>query len=161
MKVWKLTDEKGQTYRGCQWGEGIEHTTSGKGDLCTAGWLHAYADPLLAVLLNPVHANFASDTMQLWEAEGEGVQRDHCGLKLSFLRLRTLRRVELPQISTEQRVRFAILCTREVYNDSKWVHWAEKWLSDQNRPAARAEAAEAEAAAEAAAAGSASAGPSR
>ena len=35
-----------------------------------AGWLHCYSDPLLAVLLNPIHGNY--DNPRLFEAEIEG-----------------------------------------------------------------------------------------
>ncbi|KKL58315.1 hypothetical protein LCGC14_2226540, partial [marine sediment metagenome] len=56
--LYKLTDSNDQTYGKTQWGPGIEHAASGKGPLCTEGWLHAYTDPLLAVLLNPIHGNY-------------------------------------------------------------------------------------------------------
>ena len=56
-KLYKLTDQNHQTRNNTKWGAGVTHTASGQGDLCTAGWLHAYTSPLLAVLLNPIHAN--------------------------------------------------------------------------------------------------------
>ena len=84
MKLYKLTNAKDQTYGETQWGEGVEHTTDGFGDLCGPGWLHAYTDPLLAVLLNPLHAGFC--TPHLWEAEGE-IGRNDNGLKVGCKRL--------------------------------------------------------------------------
>ena len=68
LTLYKLTNENGQTYNKTQWGEGVVHTADGTGNLCSKRWIHAYADPLLAVLLNPIHANFHNP--QLWEAEG-------------------------------------------------------------------------------------------
>ena len=55
MRLYKLTVERGRTYDGMQWGPGVEHTAPGKGLLCSKGWLHAYTDPFLAVIFNPVH----------------------------------------------------------------------------------------------------------
>ena len=60
MKLYKLTDEKMQTYNGFQWVLGETHETNGEGNLCGPGWLHAYTDPLLAILLNPIHANISN-----------------------------------------------------------------------------------------------------
>lgn len=59
MKAYKLTDENHQTRNETQWGENITHYTNGEGELCGPGWLHYYNDPLLAVLLNPVHAGLS------------------------------------------------------------------------------------------------------
>ena len=33
MKLYKLTDKNGQTHGGCQWGPGVQHETSGDGDI--------------------------------------------------------------------------------------------------------------------------------
>jgi hypothetical protein len=40
MKLYKLTDEHGQTRGGTQWGEGVTHTATGTGtELCSDGWI--------------------------------------------------------------------------------------------------------------------------
>jgi len=144
MKLYKLTNEKDQTYGKTQWGENIEHTTDGSGNLCGPGWLHAYTDPLLAILLSPIHTNF--NDPHLWEAEGDVGKTDH-GLKVGCTRLRTVRRIKLPKITVEQRVRFAILCAWESCQNSQWRHWATNWLLGKDRtPAAAWAAAQAAAA---------------
>ena len=105
--VYKLTDDKNQTHGGTQWGKGVTHKAKGRGEeLCTEDVIHAYKHPLLAVLLNPIHADF--DKVRLWEAEGEIVIDD--GLKLGCKALTILKRIRVPKVTTEQRVRFAILC---------------------------------------------------
>jgi len=147
MKLYKLTDRNVQTYGGCQWGEGVEHTASGEGDLCDSGWLHAYTHPLLAVLLNPIYGNFRQARM--WEAEGI-VGKEDRGLEVGCTRLKTIREVPMPEVTTEQHVRFAIACTLQVYDESSFVDWAKNWLSGKDRAEASA-SARAEAAAEAAA----------
>ena len=135
MKLYKLTNEQGRTYGETQWGAGITHTAPGRGDLCGPGWIHAYTDPLLAVLLNPIHANFNSP--RLWEADGEVGLSDH-SLKVGCARLTTIRELPLPQITLEQRVRFAILCAKVVCTDRGWTRWADGWLDGTDRTAGTA-----------------------
>lgn len=130
MKLYKLTDQYDRTYDDCQWGEGVTHTTSGKGDLCGPGWIYAYTDPLLAVLFNPIHANFRNP--HLWEAEGEIGKNDH-GMKVGCTQLTTIHCVPLPKITIEQSVRFAILATKQVYSDVAWNCWADRWLNNSDR----------------------------
>ena len=133
-KLYKLTDSRGQTRGNTQWGEGIAHVAQGDAgqDLCSDGWIHAYESPLLAVLLNLIHANFADP--QLWKAEGEIGKRDG-QLKVGCRRLKTLNRIDLPQVTTNQRVAFGILCAKEVCRDTSWNRWADDWLSGKDRSA--------------------------
>jgi len=133
--LYKLTDQNGQTYGETQWGPGVTHTAPGTGELCTNGWIHAYTDPLLAVFLNPIHANFQSP--RLWECEGEVGADDH-GLKVGCISLTTLRELPLPEVALDQRVRFAILCAIRDYSEPRWLAWAEGWLSGADRTAAAA-----------------------
>ena len=138
MKLYKLTDENGQTYGGCQWGENITHgedeLLEGEGPLCSGHWYHAYQDTILAVLMNPAHAKF--ENPRLWAAEANiGREKpDKVGCKS----LTTLREVPLPDITITQRQAFAILAALEVYDGLKFVAWAEKWLSGEDRSAATA-----------------------
>jgi len=130
MKLYKLTDEYGQTHGGCQWGEGIEHTASGEGPLCHSGWLHAYTHPLLAVFMNPIHANF--ERPRLWEADGD-VGISDGNLKVGCTRLKTLRELPVPEVTREQRIRFAIACALQVWDDATFRNWALAWLDGSDR----------------------------
>src|SRR4051812_13853910 len=137
-KLYKLTDENGRTRGSTQWGVDIEHTaTIGRPKLCSRTVIHAYASPLLAVLLNPIHA--AIYTPQLWEAEGEVVIAawDKVGCKT----LTTKRQITIPRITTIQKVAFAILCGKQVFKNPKWNIWADNWLSGKDRSRAAAAAA--------------------
>ena len=164
MIVYKLTDQNLQSHGGYQWEPGVARETDGRGNLCGPGWLHYYHDPLLSALLNPIHADIADPV--LWEAEAEGLHRDDRGLKGGCTRLTLLRRIELPQITTEQRIRFGILCAKVICDNPAWNAWADRWLDGSDRSVetaweawaaanatadAAADAAAAEAAAEAAA----------
>jgi len=139
MIVYKLTDQNLQTHGGYQWEPGVARETDGRGNLCGPGWLHYYHDPLLAVLLNPIHACITNPI--LWEAEADGLHKDDRGLKGGCTRLTLMRQIELPQSTTEQRVRFGILCAKAVCNDRTWNRWADRWLDGSDRSVAAAEAA--------------------
>ena len=131
MIVYKLTDQNLQTYGSYQWEPGVARETDGNGGLCGPGWLHYYHDPLLAVLLNPIHADIANPI--LWEAEADGLHRDDRGLKGGCTRLTLIRQVDLPQITTEQRVRFGILCAKVICDNPAWNAWADRWLDGSDR----------------------------
>ena len=130
MKLYKLTDGDGKTWGGTQWGPGVSHSGTGEGGLCGPGWIHAYEHPLIAVLLNPIHADFKNPL--LWEAEGEVGLRDG-QLKCGCATLTTIREIPLPEITAEMSVRFAILCAKDVCSCRAWNAWADKWLSGEDR----------------------------
>ena len=154
-KLYKLTDEQGRTRAGedneLTWAVGVAHRTAGTGTrLCTADVIHAYEHPLIAVLMNPVHAMFNPATMQIFVAEGEIVAREG-QLKCGVHALKIVEKIPVPTLTTEQRAKFAILCAKQVCKNATWNAWADKWLSDEDRTAraawATAEAAKAAAAA--------------
>ena len=137
--LYKLTDRDGNTRGATAWLPiGTTHGTDGAGELCGPGWLHAYTSPLLAVLLNPLHANIP--TPRLFEAEG-GVEKTDRGLKVGCRELKCIREIALPIITEEQRVRFAILCSLEVYDCPRYARWADSWLSGAEAAARSAAAA--------------------
>jgi hypothetical protein len=147
MKVYKLTDSNDKTKGDTQWGEGVRHEAKGtNSELCSDGWIHWYHDPLLAVLHDPIHGEFGTEA-HLWEAKTDGGIREEGRMKGGSKGLTTLRRIDLPTVTTEQRVRYAILCARQVRQDAAWNAWADRWLSGEDRTAAAAWAAAAKAAA--------------
>ena len=160
-KLYKLTDEQGRTRarhdNELTWTVGVEHRTACKGTrLCTADVIHAYEHPLIAVLMNPVHADFNPNTMRLFVAEGEIVAREG-QLKCGVHALKIVEEIAVPTLTNEQRVKCAILCTKRVCQEAAWNVWADKWLSGEDRSARSARAAAAAAWAAAAAAAEAAA----
>ena len=153
--VYKLTDQHNRTRVGYSnetlWGESVTHTAPGGGELCSDKWLHAYADPILAVLMNPAHANFRPDAMKLWEASAEvGLRKAD---KLGCTRITTLHTISIPTITKLQKQAFAILAAKDVYKNKDWNAWADAWLSGEDRTESSARQARREAyAADAAAA---------
>lgn len=131
MKLYKLTDRNARTRGGMQWGPGITNAArEGVPVLCTDTVLHAYTDPLLAVLLAPIHVSW--ECSRLWEAEGDVLVRD-TDIKVGCRTLTTTREIPLPAITTEMRVRFAILCALEVSDDAKFSVWAHGWVDGKDR----------------------------
>ncbi len=140
MKLYKLTDEKGQTQNKTQWGENVTHSIPPEKQskkLCTAGLLHAYKDINLALLLNPIYGRFFS--FQLWEAKGKPIKKDWG--KIGCHKLTTIKQIKIPKwyqdIKTRRRVQilFAILCAEAV------LIYCEKFDSKDKRPHKAIEAA--------------------
>lgn len=141
--LYKLTDSNGLTRAGknneCQWGENVTHKAQAKsGGLCSDQYIHAYLNPHLALLLNPIHANIANP--RLWEAKGRIAARDG-QLKVGCKSLTTIREIPVPVITTEQRAVVAILCAKAVYQDKAWNAWADAWLNGAHRSKQAADAA--------------------
>jgi hypothetical protein len=141
----KLTELGGIAYGGFQWplphgdepGEWVR--TSGVGPLCTSGWIHVYPNSLLAVALNPIHANFQKPCG--WKIKVGGKQLDNHGLKMGVTECRLLRPMELPVIPTSAHVRWAVQLSLLHYADQGYVEWAERWLSGEDRTREAAEEA--------------------
>lgn len=140
--LYKLTTQDNKTRKGeyneTIWGDGVSHSGTGKGLLCSPGWIHAYTSPLLAVLLNPIHADIKDP--KLWECKGEIALSDK-GLKVGCKILMTIREIELPKVTTMQHIAFGILCANQVFRNAEWNAWADKWLSGKDRGARARDAA--------------------
>jgi hypothetical protein len=144
---YKLTDADGCTKGN---GKGRYHWTPGEwheapklGGMCdneNTGF-HYYANPYLAVFMNPAHGRYDLDTAQLWSCKVEDAQTD--GTKSKARRLRLIERVELPRMTLEQRIYCAIQCvllSGWIWRGrAEWVRWAEGWISgaDRTRESAR------------------------
>ena len=138
---YKLTKQDLTTYANTKWVLNEWKETSGTGKLCTEGWLHCYTSPLLAILLNPIHANITNP--KLFKCEVEGKCLEDNGLKEGWTRMRIIEEIEIPQLSLVQKLSFAILCVLEVYKDEKWIEWANNWLNGKDRSKEFANAANA------------------
>ena len=154
---YKLTDQNIRTHKNYQWQLGRWERARGKSnqELCTDGWLHCYDSSLIAILHNPIHADYYKP--RLWKVECKGKTKNDKGIKCGYRKMRLIKEIPVPVITTTQIVAYCILCAMEVSNDKKFLHWAKNWLSGKDRSQIAAEAAEAaapyaEAAAEAAAA---------
>ena len=118
-------------YNEMDWSDvGEWHEANGEGGLCTAGMIHDYDDPWIAVVMNPAHAAIHDPVM--YETERDGPTETD-GLKCGCKRLRLVRRVDIPDVPRVQRVAFGILAAMQVCHDDVWLTWARAWLSGEDR----------------------------
>lgn len=121
-------------------GKWVEAAGDVGGSLCSDAYIHWYeGSPELAILLNPIHAHI--EEPRCWEVECGGRESRDGGLKGGSRRVRLVREVPVPEITTEHRARFAILCAKAACNNPVWNQWADKWLSGEDRSVGAAEAA--------------------
>ena len=139
MKVYKLTNKYCETRNNTLFeiGKPVKATGTGK-DLCSDGWIHFYQDPIIAVIMNPIHANFNPPRLFEAEAVGELLLEP---LKGGCKELTLIKELELPVVTMTNKISFGIYCALKVYKDPKFVLWADKWLSGTNRNSAAANAA--------------------
>jgi len=128
MKLYKLTDKLGRTRRTTKWGKGVTHKAEkGRGDLCTNKYIHAYTDPVLALMMNPIHAGI--ENPQLWTAEGRISKTD--GLKVGCKTLKTITRIKQPTVTINHRFKFALLAVMEICKKrSRFGEWAKGRLAN-------------------------------
>ena len=137
----KLTNKDGYTKNQTLWGENITHEATGSSNqaLCSNGWIHFYEHPLIAVFMNPIHAQLNEPRLYSCLIEGE-IEKDG-PLKSGCKKLTTLSRLPLPVITSEQRIEIGIRCAMIVYKEQHWSLWAQKWLSGEDRTKKSADAA--------------------
>jgi len=130
--LYKLTDENMKTRGGFQYVLGVQAEAKGKGrELCSGALLHAYEHPLLAVLHNPIHADFRKP--RLFKAETKCKLVKDGAMKCGVKKLMLIEEMPLPAITTEQRIRYAIGCALTVYADPGFGKWAQNWLNKTDR----------------------------
>ena len=128
---YKLTTQDLTTFNDTKWVLNKWKETSGNGELCDSGWLHCYNSPLLAILLNHIHARI--DNPKLFKCEVEGKCLTDYGLKEGWTRMRIIEEIEIPQLSNINKVAFGILCALEVCKEESFVTWANNWLENKDR----------------------------
>ena len=149
MKVYKLFKPDMTTYEGYEWKVGRRETILSRGKcLCSRDVFHGYRSPELAVLLNPIHANY--NPAVLFVCEVPKIVVDD-GTKIGFKSCVPLNRVSMPEVTTIISVTFGILSVLAVSKDKNFKKWAHNWLSGKNRSSGAAAYAAAYAAAPAAA----------
>lgn len=109
MRLYKLTTQDGYTRKGKKeetlWETGVTIKATGCSDvLCSDGVLHFYRHPLLAVFLNPIHANIRNP--KLIECECGDIVADD-GLKVGVKEATKVADCDLPILSIKQRVLIA------------------------------------------------------
>lgn len=126
-QFYKLTDENMQTFGGFQWelGKWVWAKGSLEQGLCSDGWIHGYEHPLLAVLFNSIHGCY--EHLRMFDIDVAGLARYDGQVKCGFRGVRLAREIDVPHVTTRQRVAFGILCAKAVFKDETWSKWADNW----------------------------------
>jgi hypothetical protein len=101
--------------------------------LCSSSWFHVYSSPILAILLNVLHADIPAP--RIFKCACSGLHKEDRGLKEGFTEVKLTSEIELPKITLTQTIAFGILCAQKVYFDKEWNEWANDWLNNNNRTA--------------------------
>ena len=131
----KLTDPNMQTWGGVQWELGRIRSVAPetrRSVLCTNGVIHAYHDPLVAIFVNPIHADYSP--ARLFAAEAPAIVADD-GLKCGVYALTLVLEMDVPQPTPLARVFFGIMCAQQGCTDARWNKWAKGYLSGKDRSA--------------------------
>jgi len=134
MEVYKLTDLGGWTRRWRtnehNWIEQPLLETSGEGELCTSGWVHAYIDPHVAVLHNLIHSYFG-DGMRLWHCNAFGAIKYDGQTKLGTSKLLVMGEMPLPmpKVTMDHRIAYALLVGAQVWGHRIFGRFYSAWLN--------------------------------
>ena len=127
MKYYKLLTQDLKSHNDTQWQIGVPITIAKKGvKMCSDQVLHCYNHPLLAVIFNSFHVLI--ENPKLFEINVDKIVNTD-GLKFASKSQTLIEEIPLPEISTEQKVEFAIRVAKTVYKEKKWNEWADKWLN--------------------------------
>jgi hypothetical protein len=148
MKFYKLLTQDMTSHNKTKWelNKTIIVTKEGN-QMCTDQVLHCYNHPLLAILFNPLHAKI--NNPRLFEINVDEIVNTD-GLKYASKSQTLIKELTIPEITTEQRIEFAIRVAKLVCKDTKWNIWADNWLDKSDRTKESAYAAGSAAAADAA-----------
>lgn len=118
-------------------GNWMKRTVNKSGEDDGPEWFAVYDHPLLAALFSRDGA-LAYRPGRLFESlfDGRSGHRDECGMVRFVHRLKLVKEVPLPELTDNQRRRFAIYCAREALascDDQPWFKWADGWTSGDDR----------------------------
>lgn len=131
--LYKLTNEHDCSFSATQWGNYITHTAPGQKEgkvLCSNCWLHAYTHPVIAILLNPIHANFYKPN--LWLCGGKAKIVDLDG-KVGCIELTTQKKMIPPVISDITTLCWGMACLSKVYEEVYYQQWCGNWIGSIER----------------------------
>jgi hypothetical protein len=130
MKYYKLLTQDLTSYEDTKWEIGTPITIAKEGvEMCSDQVLHCYNHPVLAVVFNPIHASIYNP--KLFEIEVDKIVATD-GLKFASKSQTLIREISLPEITTKQKIEFAIKVAKLVYKGKSWNSWANDWLSRED-----------------------------
>lgn len=130
-KYYKLLSQDLKSFNNTQWELNKTITVNIPGNtMCSKQVLHCYNHPLLAVLLNPIHADIYTPT--LFEINVDEIVNND-GLKFASKSQTLVKKLSIPEISIEQKIEFGIRVAKLVSKDKIWNLWADNWLNGSDK----------------------------
>jgi hypothetical protein len=137
--MYKLVSQNYTSHNGTKWEVGKEVVAQGAGkEMCTNQVLHCYSNKYLAIIFNPLHANIQNPRLIKVKCD-KIVASD--GLKFACKKQTMIGEISAPEITTLQKVEFAIRVAMLQYKASSFISWANNWISGKDRTGAAAESA--------------------
>lgn len=122
-----LTDENGRCFRASTLLAGTSWQYANDGlDVISQNIWECGTTPVLAVMKNPLHAECAKP--RLYKV---ALRERYVGA--SRTRELTIDENEMPAVSPEQKLAFAMYVVRQLAPEHSFSHWAERWLSRIDR----------------------------
>lgn len=124
MRKYLLADLHGQTRRGITINT---NRANGKryysGDIVSRNIWECADSPLLAIMINPLHAECVRP--RLFEIGGKFGQDQN--------NVHRVREIDLPEVSPEQKLAYAMYCVRSLIPEHAFDAWVERWLANDDR----------------------------
>lgn len=124
MRKYLLVDLKGRSRRGML--IEVDRASVNRrlgGEIVSRNIWECADSPLLAVMINPLHAEFVRP--RLFELRGDFDDKK--------INLQRVREVAVPEVSPEQKLVFAMYCIRSLAPEHIFAAWSERWLANIDR----------------------------
>ena len=143
--AYKLLSQDMMSNGNTKWEIGVKKIKKDTGNykMCTNNVFHCYSHPVLALFLNPIHANI--ENPRIFKIKVDRIVASD-GLKQASLEQTIIEELIIPKPTLIQTTAFGIICAKHIYKNIKFQSWANNWLSNEDRSihAARAAARAAE-----------------
>ena len=123
-----------------KWEIGVKKIKKDTGNykMCTNNVFHCYSHPVLALFLNPIHANI--ENPRIFKIKVDRIVASD-GLKQASLEQTIIEELIIPKPTLIQTTAFGIICAKHIYKNIKFQSWANNWLSNEDRSSHAAGAA--------------------
>jgi hypothetical protein len=123
-----MTDLDGRTRRGFRIETGrVDVRNAWNTDIVAENIWECGESPLLAVMANPVHVECVRP--RLFQLSGNTV--NNAGV--AYFQHHRIREIDIPSVSAEQKLVFAMYCVRTLSPEHAFAAWAERWLAKIDR----------------------------
>ena len=128
MARYLLTDAENHTWRGSTIYPGHSVFSSNTQDnIVSTNADEMGESPLVAIMLNPWHSQL--EQQKMLELEFSQISVVKSDPRISML----VRETQVPSVTTDQKIVFALMVIQEVYKNEVFCNWSESWISGNDR----------------------------